>query len=81
MDPMLELARKFLKAERPDGETKGKFPQDIYKSISEAISDLLPGFERRMRKILPGGRAEKIPLRQLQLIAGSIIQLHCQYSK
>jgi len=68
MDPMLELARKFLKAERPDGETKGKFPQDIYKSISEAISDLLPGFERRMRKILPGGRAEKIPLRQLQRV-------------
>jgi len=68
MDPMLELAREFLKAERPDGETKGKFPQDLYTSINEAIRDLLPGFERRIQKIIPHRRPEKIPLRQLQRI-------------
>src|SRR6185437_11000139 len=68
MDPMLELAREFLKSERPDGETKGKFPQDIYSDINEQITDLLPGFERRLRRIIPGRRAEKLPLRRLQRI-------------
>jgi len=67
MDPMLELAREFLKSERPDGETKGKFPQDIYSDINEQITDLLPGFHRRMRQIIPG-RREKIPLRRLQKV-------------
>src|SRR6185437_1010163 len=67
MDPMLELAREFLKSERPDGETKGKFPQDIYSDINEQITDLLPGFNRRTRQIIPG-RREKIPLRRLQKV-------------
>ncbi|HET9181110.1 MAG TPA: patatin-like phospholipase family protein [Candidatus Angelobacter sp.] len=59
MDPMLELAREFLKTERPDGETQGKFPQDVYTQIDEAVSDLLPGFRRRR---------EKMPVRRLQQI-------------
>ena len=52
-DPMLELAKTFLLAERPDADETGKFPQDIYNRINEEIQKIVPEATRRKMKMPP----------------------------